>query len=300
MGHGEPPRSTRVEGVILLCVIIWAGNYAVAKYAIAAIDIMVFNALRFMVAALTLCVLFAAFRTPWQHVSRPDWGKLVGAGVLANVLYQVGFIAGLSLTTAGNSAVLLSTSPLWTLAVSARMHGGEVTPAMWRGVLASIAGVILLITGSGKEFAMGGGEILGDGICLTAALVWAFNTNIQKPLLGRYTPMQLTTVMVSVGAVGLAIIASPAAFRMDWSSVRWTHLAATAASGVLSIAFGSVAWAYGVRHLGPGRTGSYGNLIPLIALAISWILLGEALTLVQIVGAGLTVFGVWHARGRGA
>ncbi|MGB6120572.1 MAG: hypothetical protein WBG80_01590, partial [Bacteroidota bacterium] len=49
----------------------------------------------------------------------------------AHVMYQMAFITGLNLTTAGNAAVLLATAPLWTLVIDARMHGEKISGRMW-------------------------------------------------------------------------------------------------------------------------------------------------------------------------
>jgi len=101
---------------------------------------------------------------------------------------------------------------------------------------------------------------------------------------------------MGIGAVGLTATAVPAAVTMDWSSVQWPAWAGAIASGVLSIAVANLIWSTGVKRLGPGRTGSFGNLIPVVALVISYFTLNETLVPVQIAGAAVTIFGVWYAR----
>jgi len=248
------------------------------------------------VAAALLLAIFWTTRSSWVPLGRADRPRLVRAGVVAGVLYQIAFIIGLSLTTAGNSAVLMATAPLWTIAISARMHREPIAGRVWVGMGLSLAGVVMIIAGSGRSLSMGGVQIWGDLICLAAAVLWAFNTNLQKPLLGRYSPLQLSLMMMSIGAVGLTVSAVPAAVTMDWSSVEWPAWAGAVASGVLSIAVANLIWSTGVKRLGPGRTGSFGNLIPVVALIISYVTLGESFAPVQIAGSAVTIFGVWYAR----
>jgi len=296
MTTSDRSEDLKAELLLLLVVLIWASNYPIAKFSIRQLDIFVFNAVRYVVAAVLLGVVSWTTRARWVPVGPADRPRLLRAGIVAGVLYQIAFIVGLKLTTAGNSAVLLATAPLWTIALSARMHREPITLRVWSGMGLSLAGVVMIIAGSGRSLSVGGAEMLGDLICLAAAFLWAFNTNLQKPLLGRYSPLQLSIVMMGIGAVGLTLTAVPAAVTMDWSAVAWPAWAGAVASGVLSIAVANLIWSTGVKRLGPGRTGSFGNLIPVVALIISYLTLGETFALIQIVGAAVTIFGVAYAR----
>jgi drug/metabolite transporter (DMT)-like permease len=200
------------------------------------------------------------------------------------------------MTTAGNSAILLATAPLWTVFMNARLHGERILPQLWVGMAISLCGIILIIFGSGRKVEFGPNALLGDIICVAAAILWALNTNLQKPLLVRYSALQLAFMMISVGAIGLSFIAIPAGTSLSWSSVHWTNYLAAVASGALSIAAGNVIWSYGVKRLGPGRTAVFGNLIPVLAFVVSYFTLHEELLLLQVIGAGVTILGVWLAR----
>jgi drug/metabolite transporter (DMT)-like permease len=295
MQQTDRTRETQAEILLLSVVVIWASNFPIAKYAISRLDVFVFNSIRFVVAAIVLAILFR-FTSRWTPIERTDWRRLLQAGLVANVLYQVAFIVGLRMTTAGNSAVLLNTAPLWTLFFNARIHKERILPHMWTGMAFSLLGVVLIIVGSGKKLELGGNDLFGDLISLTAAVLWAFNTNLQKPLLVRYSALQLAFVMISVGATGLSMIAIPSLASLQWHSVRWTYYAAAVASGLLSIAAGNFFWSFGVKRLGPGKTSNFGNLVPVLALVIAYFALDEELSLIQMSGAAITLGGVWLAR----
>ena len=138
--------------------------------------------------------------------------------------------------------------------------------------------------------------LVGDIISLAAAMLWALNTNLQKPLLARYSAVQVTLVMLSVGAVGLTAAAVPAAISLDWASLDGRYYLAAAASGAFSIAMANVFWSLGVKRLGPGRTSSFNNLVPILAFVISYVALNEQVFLIHFIGAAVTIFGVWFAR----
>lgn len=290
-----PQRHLRAEVLLLVCVLIWAANYPLAKYGIEGMNSFIFNGIRYVVAASVLASV-AGIRSGWTPIERQDWKRLLRAGFIANVVYQIAFIIALGLTTAGNSAILLATSPLWTVFLSSRIHGERVSRQVWAGMWISLAGIAMIVFGGGDKFEVGRSALIGDVICLGAAFFWATSTILQKPLLVRYSPQQVSLVMVAVGAVGLCIIAGPSMASASWGEVDWTYYAAAIASGAASIGIANLFWSYGVQRLGPTRTGNFGNLIPALALGISYVTLGEQLTLMQVIGAGVTLAGIWYAR----
>jgi len=284
----------RTEFWLLVVVVVWAANYPVTKYGIAGLNIFVFNSLRFITAAVLLIIFFRA-RSAWSPVTAADWPRLIKAGFIANVLYQIAFIIGIDLTTAGNAAVLLATAPLWTVFINSRLNHEPIAGRRWVGMSVALAGIVMIIAGSGKTVDFGRKAILGDLICVAAASLWAFNTSLQKSLLVRYSAMQLTVVMISVGALGLTAAALPSGLSLDWGAVHWTYFVAAFASGALSIGAASVLWSVGVKRLGPGRTANFGNLTPVLALVISALTLNESVSPLQLAGVAVTLTGVWIA-----
>ncbi len=285
-----------LEAQLLFAIVIWAVNYPLAKYGVLGLDPFVFNAIRYIVAAAVLVAPYVAGNSSWTPVLPEDRNKLFWAGFIANVIYQIFFIIGLSLTTAGNSSVLLSTSPLWTIVIYTRLHREPIPVTMWLGMILSLLGVVLIIVGSGKKLAFGGHELLGDLIMITAAILWGLNNNLQKPVLVRYSPLQLSVILITIGAVGLTVLSIPAAVTLQWSDVHWTYYAAAVLSGAFSIGIGNAIWSKGVQRIGPGPTAIYNNLVPVLALVMSYFMLHENLLLIQFIGAGITILGVWIAR----
>ena len=144
----------KAELLLFTVVLIWASNYPIAKWGLRELSPLMFNSIRYVVATCVLAILFFS-RTKWTPIVKGDWYKLIRAGVVANVIYQMGFIIGLNMTSAGNAAVLLSTSPLWTLFIGSRIHKETISRQMWLGMMISLFGVVMIIVGSGRELALG-------------------------------------------------------------------------------------------------------------------------------------------------
>lgn len=292
-------RNSRQEAVaellLLMVVLIWASNYPVTKYGISGLHPFLFNALRYVVAGVVISAIFFV-RGSWVPVLSGDRWPIIRLGIIASVVYQIAFMWGLSLTSAGNSAVLLSTAPLWTALINARLHREPVPRGTIAGMIASLAGIVCIILGSGKRIAFGSTPLAGDLLVLGAAFLWGVNTNLQKPLLARYSAIQITLMLNLFGALGLSAAAIPFLGSLESSDVSWGHGAAAVISGALSIGTANLFWSIGVKRLGPRRTANFNNLVPVLAFIISFLVLGEEFTVLQVIGAVITVVGVWIAR----
>ncbi len=295
MTDSQPDKERNAEFLLLIVVIIWASNYPLAKWALNELSPLLFNGIRYTVAAMVLAILYFR-KSSWTPIAPGDWYRLLRVGFIANVVYQMAFIIGLNMTSAGNAAILLSTSPLWTLFLSASMHKERIKRQMWIGMAVSLAGVAMIIIGSGKTIEFGGTAVYGDLISLAAAVFWGWNTNLQKPLVAKYPSLQVTFIMIGVGAIGLGIASVPTAMTTSWAAIHWTYIFAAIVSGVLSIGIANYFWTTGVKHLGPGRTAVYTNLIPVLAFVFSYFALDENVYPIHFVGAAVTVAGVWYAR----
>ncbi len=292
---GSASVERRAQILLLAVVTIWAGNASFAKAGVALLEPFVFNAVRYVCAFGVLFIILRS-RSEWVPVQRSDIGRVVRWGILASVLYQSVFILGLTYTSAGNVAVLLSTSPLWTALLSARINREPIPFRSVVGMLISIGGIVLILLGSGKNISFGERAVLGDILSLVAAILWALNTTLQRSLLVTYSTYQLTLMSISIGAIGLTLLAIPFTVQLEWTSTTPLAIGIAVVSGVFSIALANLFWSHGVKWLGPRRTAGFNNLIPVLAFIISWIAFDETILPVQFLGAGATVLGVWWAR----
>lgn len=282
--------------VLLITVaLIWGLNLVLVKVSLAELGPLPYNALRFTLAA-TLASVALRILEPNSRLERRDIPIFIGLGFLAHTLYQFLFIQGINLTTAGNAAILMGTSPMWVSLLSALTGTEQLHRRNWLGLLLSFSGILLVTIGSGKEIGFAAATSRGDLLILTGSLVWAVYTLISKPLLTRYSPLQLLTYTIVPGAIGLVALAFPALRQQDLSSVSVAAWAGLAYSGILAIVVGYIIWNTGVQKLGASRTALYNNLSPLMAMLCGWLMLAEKVATLQVGGAALIIFGLYVAR----
>jgi drug/metabolite transporter (DMT)-like permease len=295
--ESAPTQGVTVYDLMLLGIVtIWAMNPAAIKWALDYIDPLAFNAIRFTLATLVLVVLLLVSREPlrWR---RGDGFKLFALGVGGHGFYQAVFILGLNMTLAGNTALILSTSPVWVAIFGALLGYERVRAYTWAGVGISLAGVALVILGSGEELSLGS-RLLGDLLVVAVTMVWALYTVLSAPLLTRYSPVKLSALTMSVGTLVLLLISTPALAK---SAPTWPEVPALAwlilvLSGLLAVAIAYVVWAKGIQKLGAVRTAIYSNLVPVLAAAVSFFVLKEPLGWSFWAGMVLVITGVSLAR----
>jgi drug/metabolite transporter (DMT)-like permease len=294
--RAQPIRSA--EAGLVLTAVIWAVNFSVAKAALASVPPLAFNALRYPLAGL---VAAAALR--WLgDGTRPERSHLpaiLGLGLLGNVVYQLLFIEGLDRTLASNSAILMATAPVWTAALAVPLARERVGGAAWIGILLTLGGVTLVVLG-GAGASIGDGTLTGDLLTLGAAFAWGLYTVLSIPFVRRYGPLPVTVWTMWVGAVVLPWFGLAELRATGIATLGMAEWAAVGYAGVLSITVAYVLWYRGVRALGGARTAAYGNLVPVVAIAVAWLWLGERPSSVQLAGAALTVAGIAVARRRPA
>ncbi len=279
------PRFTPTDALLLLVVTIWGSNFTVVKATLEQIPPLGFNALRLALACLVLVVV--ARCSGAAVPDRADWPRLVGLGLVGHCGYQLSFILGLARTSVTNSSLILGCLPVTVLLLNAVSHRREpVGRWQWVGVGLAIVGVYLVV-GVGAQVARD--TMLGDLLIIGSVWCWGWYTIGARRLLRRYTPLQLTACTTVIGTAAFLPFAVPSLISLDWGGVTWWAWVATAGSGVLALSLAYVLWYTGVQRLGSARTSVYSNLVPVVAIVVAAITLGESLGVIKAFGVALVL-----------
>jgi len=117
---------------------------------------------------------------------------------------------------------------------------------------------------------------------------------IQKPVLARVSPLQLTWLGCAAGTAACLPFAPTLAGDLrdaGPSAIGWIVYL-----GVAPTAKASATWSYSLRRMSAGRLASLAYLIPVVAILLGWTLLGETPPRLAAVGGALCVAGVYTAR----
>ncbi len=278
---------TRFDALLFLMVFIWGANYTVVKVAFREIPYLAFNSMRLVLSSLAFLAILAW--RGWPRLTARDWMGLAALGAVGHTLYQLCFMGGLSRTTVSNSSLLVGCSPIAVSLASAWVGHERVSSAQWLGVALSAVGIYLVV-GTSAEF--GGTHLLGDALTLAGVCCWAAYTVGSRAMLERLTPTVVTGLSTVCGTALYLPFAAPDMVRTDWTALSPGVWAALGYSSMLSLNLAYLIWYTSVQRMGNVRTSAWSNLIPIVAVAMAAVFLGEPLTPDKLGGAAAILGGV--------
>jgi drug/metabolite transporter (DMT)-like permease len=281
------------ETALAVMVLVWGLNFAVVKAALEAFTPLAFNAVRFCIASVLVAGVMRA-QHPLSLPAREHRWRIIGLGVVGNVVYQGCFIVGLSLTRAGTASLILAITPVLTALLSTLT--GHERPGLrtWGGAALSITG-IALVTGTGLSVE-GPQAIVGDLILIGASAAWALYTVGSREMVRTYGSVRTTAWTMWVGTAGLLVIGAPELARQQWASLDWRAWGGLLFSAVFGIALAYLIWYRGVEKIGNTRTSIFSNLTPVMAMIFAALLLNERPSRWALIGAAVTLTGVMVVR----
>jgi drug/metabolite transporter (DMT)-like permease len=281
--------------LLVIVVLTWGANFGIVKSAFETIPPLLFGAVRFTVMGILLLTL-TFFREKGIQLRKEDLGKVIMVGALGLGLYQVLWSLGLNLTSPSNSALILSTQPLLGTLYIDLVKKEPVGRQQYWGMFLSLVGVALVILKPTAKLHFSLETLPGDLLTLMAAFCAAIFFSVwSKPLLKTYSPLRLMSYCMIIGSLVLWIAcpfsAQPVIWGQVWEKTWWSMGYAIVFSGML----GHVFWYEGLRRIGVTKSMVYLYFIPIWAVLFNTLMMGETISLQQILGGVLILLGVHHA-----
>lgn len=283
-GAGMRKFDWRVAAAIMLTVFFWASAFVGIRGTVGYFSPGGLALTRFAAGSAALLAVALATRMRLPDVA--DWPRLALVGFLGITVYNLGLNYGSNFMQAGSASFLINTAPIFTAVFATFMLGERLKALGWAGILVSFVGVVLIFAGRGKTFSLE----LGAYVVLLAAVVHSLYFILQKPLLKRYSPLQVVCAAVWFGTVFMI------PFALDvHQEIRAAPPAATLVVVYLGVFAGAVAfatWSFALSRIDASQAASFLYCVPPTTIVIAWLALGELPALLSILGGGLALAGV--------
>lgn len=278
-----------VLAAALTTVVLWASAFVGIRAAGQDLSAGALSLARLLVGTVALGALALSQRAALPR--RQDVPRLLIVGVLWFGVYNVALNEGERHVDAGTAAMLVNVGPV-LIAVLAGIVLKEGFPrTLVAGCAIAFVGAILIGIATSDD---GLTPSAGVALCLVAALTYAIAVVAQKPLLTHGSPLAVTWLACTIGAVCclpfLGQLVDQAA-DAPASSLVWTVYL-----GLFPTALAFTTWAYALSHTSAGRMGATTYLVPPLATLFGWAYFGETPPALALVGGALCLGGAALAR----
>lgn len=295
-----PPRPRRALTspyvTTVLPPLFWAVNAIIGTLAAGHIPPLGLAFWRWLLAlAIVLVMVWPRLVEEWPVVRR-HWRRMLVLGTLSVCSYNTLLYFSLQTTSPINATLVGATMPLVILVLAWILLGSAMTGRQMLGGLATMAGVVVVISGGDPARLLALQFNPGDGLMLLAVAAWS----LYSVLLRRHPPPLSPGVFLAAQTIGGLVVLAPLhaadalilghTMPLTFQSL-WIVVVAAIFPALLAFYF----WNRGVAAIGPGLAGLYTNLVPVFTALMAVAVLGDVLAPFHGVAFGLIAGGIWVA-----
>ncbi len=267
--------------LLLFLSVLWGGSFFFVALALRELPPMTVALARVSLAAALIYPVFK-FQGGVLPKSLAGWMPFSVMGLLNNIIPFTLIFTGQTMISSGMASVLNATTPLFTVVVLASFGDERLIARRIAGVMIGLIGVVVL---RGPGIAMSENQTIGMLLCLGGALSYGFSGLWGRRHFNNVPPVTSATCQLISSSVIMAVIA--AAIDQPWQLpmpglVTWAALFGLAG---LSTALGYIVFFQILARAGATNVMLVTLLIPVTAILLGVLVLGEPLTAYEVAGA---------------
>src|SRR6476659_5842391 len=200
-GRVAPVRVRTVDLMLLGTVLLWALNATVTRYLLThGFHPLAYATTRYAAATL-LFWLFTYAREGSFRIARRDlrYVAIAAATIFVN---QLCFVYSIDKTSAATVTLFLGSTPIFIGVIASVIGLERMGRGFWIATAVSLVGVGFVASGSGGF----SGRVFGDALAVTTALTWGMYSVAITPLMRRYSPFRISSLVLAIGWVPIAIV----------------------------------------------------------------------------------------------
>ncbi|QIG48617.1 DMT family transporter [Nordella sp. HKS 07] len=245
------------------------------------------TALRLAMALPFFVILMRMTASPWPRPSGRDGVLLLLQATSGSVLYTALLISGLTYTSAANAGVIIGTLPVVSAAIAIIILGERPRPAVLFAIALAAAGVFAV------AFEPGAGEtssLIGNVLIFAAILCEGLFILLNKRLRVPIEPLAQSTLMTGLG---LAVALVPSVLEMPWTaSPTPSSFWAVVYYAIVPTVGGYLLWYAGLARVAGAEAALFTAMAPVSAVLLAFLVLGETVSLHQLIGIGAVLLAV--------
>ncbi len=280
--------------LLIFVIITWAYSWVLMKIGLGFMKPLTFAFWRCTVGGLSM-IPFLYFRGA-SLPNRKKWVDYIGVGFFQTTAMFGFMLYGMQFVTAGKTAVLLYTMPIWTSLLVHFYLGEKLNPSQWFGVATGSMGILCILgwdTLTNQSMAI----LFGEFLIIIGAISWAIANIWVKKRMANEDSYMVNCLQMLVGTAGLFFISVPTEGLFH---VKWTHVSIGIVlfTGVVASAINFTIWFYLIKKLDINTATFSSMLVPVFGLLFDWLLIGNRLDAGIVIGGILILIGIYQVSNR--
>ncbi|MCP4673477.1 MAG: EamA family transporter [Desulfobacula sp.] len=272
---------------IILVIIFWASAFVGIRHAVLEYHPFELALFRYTVASMTLLIFVLIKRIRLPEIK--DLVHFFISGVIGISVYNISLNYGELTTTAGEACFIVNMAPLFTSLMGFYFLKEKIRVNFVIGLFISFSGVSLMAFSFSNGIAFKQGSLF----ILIAAIAQALYFILQKSLLKKYTPMEVTCYCFWSGTI--AMVPFGYSFIGKISYVNLEYTISVLYLGIFPAAMASLCWAVVLKNMDASKAASFLYAVPIIVILIGWFWLNELPSTISIIGGLIAITGVIYA-----
>jgi drug/metabolite transporter (DMT)-like permease len=277
---------------VAFAVVVWGASFIFTKIALRDLQPVTVVWLRFTVGVVILG-LAAAARRQLTPPSKSEWLYFMLLGFLGITFHQWLQSTGLQTVQASTTAWVVATSPIFIAIFSLLFLHEKLNWMQLMGIIMALVGVLLVVSnGKPRSIITGQFGTVGDILILISAVNWAVFSILSTSGLKRYQPTQMMFYVMAIGWFFTTILFLLGKGMSDVGNITWSSTLGIAFLGIFCSGLAYIAWYDALHTLTATQTGAFLNIEPLVAVLVAWVILGESIVVITLLGGVIILFGI--------
>lgn len=243
--------------------------------------------LRILFGAALFLLITGIFRRELLKIHFRDVGLFLGMGLLSLLLFTVCYFTTIHLASLSVAAILLYTSPVWVMLMSAICFREKITGRKLLCLGLAFGGCVL-VSGAGSPAGL---SVMVIATGLLSAVGYGLYSIFGTYALRKYQPLTVTTYAFLFGAAGAAILCKPNEIvGIITSAPNPAGLALLLiVTALLTAVLPYLLYTVGLSHMRASAAAIMASIEPVVATAAGALVYGEALTVPAFAGIALVL-----------
>lgn len=280
-------------GMLILATATWGSAFIAGKFAVQSFEPATVAFFRFFGAALLLFPLMWVKEKNRKKPTLKDYGLFAILGLTGIALYNICFFFATKHAPVIKSSLFIASNPVLIVLLSGLILKEKITKNNIIGMFIALTGVTFIITAGHllSLFQFGFEPI--DLVLFGAVVSWALYSVVGKIVLKKYSSVESTTYAVAFGTIFLLPFALVETTWQDVQQANLTTWIAIAHMSIFVTVVSFVLYYNGIKEIGAAKASIFINVMPVSAVIMATIFLGETFTLAHGVGAAFVLSGVY-------